>query len=118
MTMSFYLLFPAFIFLSRALCKQEKEWSEANADGDFMTTTIQFQSPLSNAILRDYFVPVPAPTNMYWVGESETESKADHNVGCEAADQGSDIRVKRLASLGFHCVGQLDGTMPPSAFNI
>jgi hypothetical protein len=83
-----------------------------------VTTKIEFLSAPSDAVRRDSFVPVPASTNMYWVSESETESKTGHNVGCRPAheaffldsNQGFDVRVKRLASLGFHCVGQLDGT--------
>ena len=59
---------------------------------------------------------------MYCASNSDTESKAGHNPERDTADEvttlevnhGSDVRVKRLASLGFHCVGQLDGTVPPT----
>ncbi|KAG0623529.1 hypothetical protein M758_3G181000 [Ceratodon purpureus] len=90
---------------------QEKEESEGNADKDFTMTPMQFQSAPGDAILRDYFVPAPASTNMYWVTKSETVSSAPRNVGCETAyetitpnsNQEYDVRVKRLATLGFHC---------------
>lgn len=119
--MSFCLSFHAIVFLSTAFCKQEKEESEGNADKDFTMTPMQFQSAPGDAILRDYFVPAPASTNMYWVTKSETVSSAPRNVGCETAyetitpnsNQEYDVRVKRLATLGFHCDY---GIHPPIVF--
>jgi len=85
------------------------------------------QAP-SDAHLRDYFVPLPASSMMYWVSISQTESKTGDDVGCESSaadkiifpkvDQGYDLRVKRLASLGFQCVVQDDGTVPPSCIQL
>jgi len=81
------------------------------------------QAP-SSAHIRDHFLPLPASTLMYWVSTSKTESKTGHDVGCESSsaaeriikeeDQGHDVRVERLASLGYQCVVQQDGTLPPS----
>lgn len=85
-----------------------------------MTT---MQSPSDSHIRDYYFVPRPASNMMYWVSISKTESRTGHDVGCESnaavenvsleVDQGYDVRVKRLASLGFQCVVQHDGTLNP-----
>jgi len=55
---------------------------------------------------------------MYWVSTSKTESKTGQDVGCESSsaaeriikeeDPGHDVRVERLASLGYQCVIQQD----------
>jgi len=70
------------------------------------------------AHIRDHFLPLPASSMMYWVSISKTESKTGHGVRCESSsaaeriieeDQGHDVRVERLASLGYQRVVQQDG---------
>lgn len=95
----------------------EDQPSPGNQNENLVTTNTVTKTPLHSC-----FVPLPASTNMYWVSESKVELKLGQDVGDGGAsgntsledDQGYYICVERLASLGFQCIEQLDGTLPPS----